>query len=122
MGLHGSCGHTQFLDVLGSDMNYLIDVLESTFDEQKLGIRHKRPASLVKLRIDDGVGDAGFVFDGKKDEAVGSARTLSRNHAAGNASFNTMSQKGKISRPYDSHRAKLLAAVRHGMSSHRHSG
>ena len=36
------------------------------------------------FRLDDGVGDAGFVFDGKKDEAVGSARTLSRNYATGN--------------------------------------
>jgi hypothetical protein len=91
--LHGSCRHTQFLDVPGSNVNYLIDVLESTFDEQKLGVRHKRPVSLVKFRIDDGIGDAGFVFDGKKDEAVSSARTLSRNHAARNASFHAMSQQ-----------------------------
>ena len=51
--LHGSRRHTQFLDVPGSNVNYLIDVLENTFDEQELGIRHKRPVSLVKLRIDD---------------------------------------------------------------------
>jgi hypothetical protein len=78
-------------------MNHFIDVLESTFDEQKLGVRHKRPVSLVKLWIDDGVSDAGFVFDGKKDEAVGSARTLSRNYATSYTSFHTMPQQGYLS-------------------------
>jgi hypothetical protein len=95
--LHGSCGHTQFLDVPGSDVNHFIDVLESTLDKQKLGIRYKRPVSLVKLRIDDSVGDAGFVFDGKEDEAVGSAWTLSRNYATRYTSFHTMPQQGYLS-------------------------
>ena len=82
--LHRRCRHNQFLVVPGSDVDYLIDVLEGTFDEQELGVSHKRPVSLVKLRIDDGVRDVGFVFDGKKDETVSRARTLSRNHTAGN--------------------------------------
>ena len=42
--------HNQFLDVPGSDMNHFIDVLESTFDEQELGVRHKRPVAFAASR------------------------------------------------------------------------
>jgi hypothetical protein len=95
--LHRSCSHTQFLDVLRSNMDHFIDVLESAFDEQELGVSYKRPVPLVKFRIDDGVSDASFVFDGKKDEAVGSAWTLSRNYATRYTSFHTMPQQGYLS-------------------------
>ena len=95
--LHRRCRHNQFLDVPGSDMNHFIDVLESAFDEQELGVSYKRWVPLVKFWIDDGVSDAGFVFDGKKDKAVGSARTLSRNYATRYTSFHTMPQQGYLS-------------------------
>ena len=39
MGLHGRGGDVQLLDVPGPEVDDLVDVLESAFDKQELGIR-----------------------------------------------------------------------------------
>lgn len=45
--LHGSRSHIQLLDVFCTDMDYLVDVLERTFNQQELGIGHEGTVFLV---------------------------------------------------------------------------
>lgn len=62
-GLHGSGGNVELLDVLRADVNDLIDVLESAFDQEEFGIGDKIPVGFVEVGVDDGVSDAGLVLD-----------------------------------------------------------
>ena len=41
VGLRWGCGDVQLFDVLGSDVNDFIDILQCPIDQQKAGIRHQ---------------------------------------------------------------------------------
>ena len=70
MRLHGSRSHIQLLDMLRSDMNDFVDVLENAFDQQELSVGDERTVPFIKIRVDDCVRDPGLVFDRKEDEPV----------------------------------------------------
>jgi hypothetical protein len=61
MGLHGSGGDVELLNVLGADVNDLVDVLESAFDQEEFGIGDKIAVGFVEVGVDDGVGNAGLM-------------------------------------------------------------
>jgi hypothetical protein len=71
-------------------MNHLVYVLKGALNQEKLRVSDERTISLIKFRINDGIGDAGLVLDRKKDEAMGGARALSGN--------DTTSDSGLLSR------------------------
>ena len=96
VGLRWSCGDLQLFDLLGSDVNDLIDVLQCPFDQQEPCIRYQGTISLVQLRVDDRVRDAGFIFNRKEDEAVGRAVSLSGDHAAGDPSFDSVAEHTEV--------------------------
>ena len=98
------CGDTQLFDVLGSDVDHFIDVLQCSFVQKEASICHQRTVPLVQLRIDDRVGDAGFIFDGKEDEAVGRAGSLSGNHTGGDAGFDPVAKHTEVICTTDTHR------------------
>jgi hypothetical protein len=51
----------------------------------KFATRDQQEVAVVEIRRDDDIGDAGFVFHGKEDEALGCARALAGNDAASGA-------------------------------------
>jgi len=122
MGLYWRGGDVQLLDVSGPDVDHLVDVLESPFDEQKLGIGDKIPVSLIKIGVDDGIGYAGLVLDGKKDETVRRAGSLPGDDAAGDACLHAMADQLEIPGPKDIHLPELGTAMRHGMTTYRDAG
>src|ERR1700733_13001947 len=69
----------------GLHVNHAILILEWPFDQQKFATRDQQAVAVVKIRRDDDIGDASFVFQGKEDEAFGCARALASNDAASGA-------------------------------------
>jgi hypothetical protein len=63
MRLHRSRSDIQLLDMLGADMDDVVDVLENAFNQQELRIRHQRTVCLVQIGVDDCVRDTGLIFD-----------------------------------------------------------
>ena len=61
-GTHGSGGDVQFLDVLGAEVDHLVDVLKRSVDQQELRIGDEIAVCLVEVGVDDGVGDAGLIL------------------------------------------------------------
>ena len=70
MGLHGGGGYVQLLDILGSDVDHLIDVLERTLDQEELGIGDQIPVRFLKIGADDGICDACLILERQEDETV----------------------------------------------------
>ena len=70
---------------LGFDVNNSVLILKRTFDQEESVTSNNNAVLLEYIWCEDDVGDAGFVFKGEKDEALGSARALAGNHTAGDA-------------------------------------
>ena len=72
-------------DSLGLDMDHTVLVLERAFDQEKSVASNDKTVLLEYIGCEDDVGDAGFVFEGEKDEALGCAGALAGDDAAGGA-------------------------------------
>ena len=66
-------------------VDYSILILQRPFDPEKPAARDDDAIALKGIRGNDDVGDAGFIFERKKDEALGRAWPLPCDHAPGNA-------------------------------------
>jgi len=63
---------------LGLDRGDAVLVLQHALDQQKRRLDDDQAIGGVEIGPDDDVGDAGFVFEGEEDEALGGARALAR--------------------------------------------
>jgi len=72
-------------DVVGFDGDDIVNVLETAGDEEERFLGDDETEFLEEVRVDDGIGDAGFVFKADEDEAFGGAGTLAANDVAGDA-------------------------------------
>jgi len=70
---------------LGFDVNNSVLILERAFNQEESVARHNDAVLLEYIGCEDDVGDAGFVFEGEKDEALGCAGALACDDAAGDA-------------------------------------
>ena len=70
---------------LGFDVNNSVLILERAFDQEEAIARYCDAVLLEYIGCEDDVGDAGFVFEGEKDEALGCAGALAGDDAAGDA-------------------------------------
>ena len=70
---------------LGFDVNNSVLILERAIDQEKSVASNDNAVLLEYIGCEDDVGDAGFVFEGEKDEALGCAGALARDDAAGDA-------------------------------------
>lgn len=66
----------------GLDVNHAVLFLDCAFDEEEPAARDDDAVLLEDIRSEDDVGDAGLIFEGEEDEALGSAWPLTRNDAA----------------------------------------
>ena len=71
--------------MLGFDVDHAVLILKDAFNQKESIARDCDAVLLEGVGRKDDVGDAGFVFEGEKDEALGSARALAGNHTAGDA-------------------------------------
>ena len=74
----------EIVEPFGDDMDDALLVLQLTGDADQPRAEHDRAKGLECLRPDDGVGDAGLVFQRHEDDAVGAARPLADEDDAGN--------------------------------------
>jgi hypothetical protein len=70
---------------LGFDVNNSVLILERAFDQEESVASNDIAVLLEYIGCEDDVGDAGFVFEGEKYEALGCAGALAGDDAAGNA-------------------------------------
>jgi len=70
---------------LGFDVNNSVLILERAIDQEKSVASNDNAVLLEYIGCEDDVGDAGFVFEGEKDEALGCAGALAGDDAAGDA-------------------------------------
>ena len=69
----------------GSDGNDVVLILEYALDHQEALGDEENPIFLYEIGMNDGVGDARFVFDAEEYESLGSAGALTGNHATADA-------------------------------------
>ena len=72
-------------DFFGFNDHDVVGVLDLAFDDEKVFLRDEEALFFEELRRDDGVGDAGFVFEADEDKTFGGAGSLTANDVAGDA-------------------------------------
>ena len=72
-------------DVAGLDDVNAVGGLEAAFDEEEAFLGDDEPQFFEELWSDDGVGDAGFVFEADENEPFGGAGALATDHVARDA-------------------------------------
>ena len=72
-------------DAPGFHMDYVIDDLQFAFDDQKCILSKHETLRFEEFGGDDGVADAGFVFEADKNNSAGGSRPLSANDVSGDA-------------------------------------
>ena len=66
-------------------MNHAVLILERPFDQQEAAAGDDDAVALEDIGGEDDVGDAGFIFEGEEDEALGRAGPLACDDATGDA-------------------------------------
>lgn len=82
--LHFGVNKVERLYHPGFNGNHAILVLQNASYQQKRMMNNHSVVFLKKLRRDDYVGNARFVFETQKDESFGSTGALANNYGAGN--------------------------------------
>ena len=72
-------------DAAGLDDVNAVGGLEAAFDEEKTFLRDGEAKFFEELRGDNGVGDAGFIFEADENETFRRSRPLPANNVASNA-------------------------------------
>ena len=80
----------QRLDAFCLHVNDSVLVLQRTFYQNKFAPCDHDTLSFIKIRSDDDVCNAGFVFHGEKDEALSCAGALSRYDTTGCAHISSI--------------------------------
>lgn len=81
------------------DMHHLVHVLQRSLHHKELCIRRERSVPLVKAGVKDSVCNAGFIFDGEKDETIRRLWTLPSDDAPRNPDDGPMPQRGEFDCP-----------------------
>ena len=73
-GLGGEFVETQRIDFLRANVGDASFVLKFSRDAKSGRLRDQEPLTFEAVRVHDGVGDAGFVFERDEDDAFGQTR------------------------------------------------
>ena len=76
-------GQDEWLDDTRFDVNDAVLILQLSSNGEKAAARDDEAVRLKDIGRDDDVGDAGFIFEGEKDEAFGGARALTGDDSSG---------------------------------------
>ena len=85
MGTDIGAGDVERDNSLGFDVNNSVLILERSRDQEKSVTRNNSAVLLEYIGCEDDVGDACFIFQGKKDKALRCAGALASDHTAGDA-------------------------------------
>ena len=85
MGGCGSASEVERLDDAGFYGDDAVLILQNAVDDEKRVVHDDGVVFFEKLRRDDDVGDAGFVFEAEENKAFGRSRTLANDDRAGYA-------------------------------------
>src|SRR5580700_7548279 len=85
MGAHIGAGDFEGSNSICFHVNDSILILQRTFDPEKPAARNDNAITLKGIRSNDDIGDAGLIFEGKKDEPFRSAWPLACDDTPSNA-------------------------------------
>src|SRR5712691_2683444 len=77
---------------------------------------------MKEIGRDDGVGHSGFIFQTDKHKTFRGSRTLPGNYATSDTKTFSAGHVAKFAGPANAHGVEPVAAVSHGMRSHRKPG
>ena len=83
VGVKGQVRGAEGRDDFGFDVDDAVLILEFAGNEEELLAGDEQAVAVIEVGVNDDVGDAGFVFKGKEDEAEGGAGALTGDDAAG---------------------------------------
>ncbi len=69
VGAEGQGGGFEEFESLGFDVDDAVLILQLAVDLEELAAGDEDAVGFIELRVDDDVGDAGFVLHGEEDEA-----------------------------------------------------
>ena len=75
----------KWLDAFGLDMDHTVLILQRALDQNKFAACDHHALPLIKIGSDDDIGDAGLIFHGEKNEALGRAWALPGDDTTGRA-------------------------------------
>src|SRR4030095_6789940 len=96
MRRHGGFAHSQNFHTRDFYRNYIVDMLQTTFDEEKFAANNGEAILREQVRRDDGVGNAGFIFEAQEDKPFRSAGTLACDNGTGDADISPIANVGEI--------------------------
>ena len=106
-------GGVEWGDVVGFDMDHTVVVLKQSFDEKKTVASDCETLALEEIWGEDDVGDAGFVFEGEKDEAFCCAGALPRDDAACDTNLRIVGEPHQVRSRKNAFRAQFGAVIGH---------
>src|SRR5580765_458743 len=92
----GSLREMERLDDAGFYGDDAVLILQDAVDDEKRVVDDDGVIFFEKLRRDDDVGDAGFVFQAEEDEAFCGARTLANDDGASDANERAVAKFGEM--------------------------
>ena len=102
-------------NVVGVDGGDVVDVLEATVDFEERFLDDDETVPLKCGRGDEGVGDAGFIFEAEEEVAVSAAGALATDDESGDDDGLAVAALSKITGAPDADGLTLCAYIGHGM-------
>src|ERR1700722_4260022 len=112
----------QRLDAFCLHVNDSVLVLQRTFYQNKFAPCDHDTLPFIKIRSDDDIGNAGFIFHGEKDEALSCAGALSCNDTTGCAHIFSVLVIAQLRGGQYLHRMQLFTTIVQWMLSHCKAG
>jgi len=104
------------------DRDHVVLILQDAFDHKEASGTEENTISLEQIRVDDGIGDAGFVLEAKEYETFGGARTLASDDASADTEAPAAGNGGEAGSGMDAECFHFGTAVRHGMRTSGQTG
>ena len=114
-------GDGQWLYAFHFDGNDVVLILQTPFNQQKLVMDDNCMILLEKLRRDDCIGDACFVFEAEKHKAFCGSGPLARNDGSGEADVRAVRKMFEFDSGANASPFQFRAMVSEGMRAYGHA-
>lgn len=109
-------------EAFGLDGGDAVLLLHEAFDEEERRADDDEAVVVEEVGADDDVGDAGFIFEGEEDEALGGAWTLTGDDGAGDADAASVADAAEVDGAEDAAEGEVGASEGHRVGTDGEAG